>query len=488
MFVNHVWAPIQDYESHDVLAHKELGSLAQVWREQRERLATQQAYREFEQRLKREWAIETGLIERLYTLDRGITQLLIEHGIQAAVIPHGSVANPEATIAMIEDHQAAVEGVFQFVRDERSLSTSYIKELHALLTRHQNTVEGVDSFGRKTEVPLIRGDYKRLPNNPHRPDGSVHEYSPPEHVPAEMDRLIELHHAHLHADTVPEVEAAWLHHRFTQIHPFQDGNGRIARTLATLVFVKGGWFPLIVRDRERALYLTALEQADSGNLKPLVDYFARLQKDEFVRALSIAEDVMKSRRVEDAIKSVRQRLQARRDALVAEWETAKSLAAALRDLAQTRLDAVASDLRREMLDVLEHGDYFADGAEDGGERSHFYRYQIIQTAKRLDYFAGTHTYRAWARLVLRNANQTELLIAFHGIGREFQGVLACSATWFQRVETADGEREIGPATPVTDDVFQINYKEAPDDAQARFSDWLEGAIVRGLRLWQETSL
>ena len=463
--MSHVWTPIEDYESHDALAHKELGALAEVWHERRERLTTQQEYRDFEQRLKREWAIETGLIERLYTLDRGITQLLIEHGIQAAVIPHGSVANPEATVAMIEDHEAAVEGVFQFAKDERSLSTSYIKELHALMTRHQQTVEGVDSRGRRTEVPLIRGDYKRLPNNPSRPDGSVHEYCPPEQVTAEMDRLIAMHEAH--AGAAPEVEAAWLHHRFTQIHPFQDGNGRIARAIATLVFIKGGWFPLVVRDR---------------------DYFARLQKDEFVRALSIAEDVRRSRRAEDAIRSVRQRLQARRDALVAEWETAKAVAGEMQELAQSRLQEVAEELRNEMRDVLEHGSYFADGEHDGGERSHYYRYQIIQTARQLDYFAGTHTYRSWARLVMKNDNQAELLIAFHGIGHEFQGVLACSATWFQRVETEEGEREIGPVTPATDDVFQINYREPREDVEVRFRNWLEEAIVRGLSLWQETSL
>lgn len=125
---------------------------------------------------------------------------------------------------------------------------------------------------------------------------------------------------------------------------------------------------------------------------------------------------------------------------------------------------------------------------DRNERSHFYRYQIIQTAKKLDYFANTHTHRSWARLVLRNTNQTELLIAFHGIGHEFQGVLACSASWFQRVETAEGEREIGPVTLAADDVFQINYKENPDEIRTRFRDWLEDAIVRGLKLWQETSL
>ena len=38
-----------------------------------------------------------------------------------------------------------------------------------------------------------------------------------------------------------EVEAAWLHHRFTQIHPFEDGNGRVARALASLVFIPDGF-------------------------------------------------------------------------------------------------------------------------------------------------------------------------------------------------------------------------------------------------------
>ena len=212
------------------------------------------------------------------------------------------------------------------------------------------------------------------------------------------------------------------------------------------MFVKDGWFPLVVRDRDRARYIAALEQADCGNLKTLVDYFARLQKDEFVRALSIAEDVIKARRVEDAIKSVRQQLRARRDALVAEWNTAQSIAETLRDVAQQRLTNIAAELANATRDLVEHGEYFADGAPERGERSHFYRYQIIQTAKKLDYFANTHTYRSWARLVLRNANQTELLIAFHGIGHEFQGVLACSASWFQRVETAERDREIGPVT------------------------------------------
>jgi Fic family protein len=46
------------------------------------------------------------------------------------------------------------------------------------------------------------------------------------------------------------VQAAWLHHRFTQIHPFADGNGQVARAIASLVFIEAGWFPLILKRDE----------------------------------------------------------------------------------------------------------------------------------------------------------------------------------------------------------------------------------------------
>jgi hypothetical protein len=46
------------------------------------------AYKEFIKKLQREWAIETGIIERLYSWDRGVTEVLIEQGIEPSIIAH----------------------------------------------------------------------------------------------------------------------------------------------------------------------------------------------------------------------------------------------------------------------------------------------------------------------------------------------------------------------------------------------------------------
>jgi len=162
----HTWRPIEDYRvPWDRLSHSGPRALAQQWTEQRA-LLDPDRIEAFNERLKREWAIETGLLERVYTLDRGVTHLLIEKGIDSALISHHHPGgSPERTIAMIRDHESAIEGLFDFIKGDRTLSTSYIKELHALMTRNQASTTAIDAFGNAVEVTLLRGEYKRTPNN-----------------------------------------------------------------------------------------------------------------------------------------------------------------------------------------------------------------------------------------------------------------------------------------------------------------------------------
>lgn len=66
------WQPIQDLpEDWRKLANLELPPLVTVWNEQAERLRNSGEFKTYMEKLRREIAIETGIIERLYTLDRG---------------------------------------------------------------------------------------------------------------------------------------------------------------------------------------------------------------------------------------------------------------------------------------------------------------------------------------------------------------------------------------------------------------------------------
>ena len=85
------WKPITNLpDDWEKLTNQELISLVTVWEEQAGRLRHSGAFKTYMSRLRREIAIETGIIERLYSLDRGVTRLLIEHGIDESLIPHGT--------------------------------------------------------------------------------------------------------------------------------------------------------------------------------------------------------------------------------------------------------------------------------------------------------------------------------------------------------------------------------------------------------------
>ena len=304
------WRPISDLGSDPKsLTDGELESLRRIWADQKKDLTERGVLEEFDKRLRREWSIETGIIENVYTLDRGVTRTLIEKGIDAALIPHGASDRDSALVArIIQDHYDALQGMFDFVGGQRLLSTGYVKELHAALLRNQDTHTVVDQFGKAFEKQLEKGQYKSAPNSPTRADGSVHEYSPPEHVASEMDRLLLMHAEHTAQGIPTEVEAAWLHHRFAQIHPFADGNGRVARAIASLVFIKAGWFPLIVKRDEWTRYIEALEKADSDDLRPLVAMFVEAQRNAVIQATEVDYDVRPIGSADQAIAAVRDRL------------------------------------------------------------------------------------------------------------------------------------------------------------------------------------
>lgn len=480
------WKPLEDLpHDHPALASSELAILATVWKEQQEALSAGEALRQFNERLQREWAIETGIIERVYTLDRGITQLLIERGIDASLIPREATdRDPDLVAQIIRDQKEAVEGLFDFVKRQRPLSTSYVKELHALLMRHQETSLAVNTLGRHVQVPLLKGQYKTLPNNPTRSDGTVHEYCPPEHVASEMDRLIAIHLDHENRGVPPDVEAAWLHHRFTQIHPFQDGNGRVARALASLIFIRARWFPLTVTRDDRGRYIGASEAADRGSLGGLLNLFASIQKRAFVNALGIAGEVLREERIDQVIAAARDTLKRRQEALWREWERAKETARALQAVAVQRMTELARRLGGEIGPHAPNFRFHVNDEPPDGLRSYWFRQQIIATAKTLNYFANPAIYGSWVRLVLRTETTAEILLSFHGAGHEYRGLLVASICFFRREEVEQGERETAGLTPISDEIFQINYLEGLEDAKKRFGPWLDRCLLKALEVWR----
>ncbi|KKI98291.1 Fic family protein [Prochlorothrix hollandica] len=486
-----LWQPIEDLPSNwQDLASSELPPLVTVWNEQADRLRQSGEFQSFNEKLRREIAIETGIIERLYTIDRGITRLLIEQGINEALIPHGATDRPiRQVVSLIKDQEAAIEGLFDFVGGQRTLSNSYTKQLHQLLTQSQDSTEALDPLTERIfPVSLIKGDWKRQPNNPLRQDGTVHEYCPPEQVASEMDTLIALHHQHSDQKVPPEIESAWLHHRFTQIHPFQDGNGRVARCLASLVFIQSSWFPLVLTRDDRAVYIAALEAADQGNLSDLVNLFAKSQKQAFLRSLGLSEQVLsEARRTQVIISSIADKLRQNQSASIQErCKKSESFATNLFDIASSRLQDVADEIRLSVQNFVSDAQVFTIPAPVGDPRSYYHRYQIVETAKQLGYFANLRKYHTWIQLVINVETSTTLLLSFHALGHEYRGLLVCTACAYHRDDAEEGERNISDIQTLADSPFQFSYADEEENLVGRFKQWLEEIILTGLEYWNKS--
>ena len=125
----------------------------------------------------------------------------------------------------LQSHDYVYETLDNLNADGRELTTSLIKQIHSNIMIHQQQATSVDQFGNKSKTPLLLGAYKRNPNNPSIAQGQVHEYCPYEHVDSEMENLVKFHEKNVRRKVNPIIQAAWLHHSFIAIHPFQDGNG-----------------------------------------------------------------------------------------------------------------------------------------------------------------------------------------------------------------------------------------------------------------------
>lgn len=483
---------IQPFPDPKTYEFPEIRALSAVWKERRTALEDDGAYKEFIKKLQREWAIETGIIERLYTWDRGVTEVLIEQGIESSIIAHrGGVSQRDAEHiqALINDHLDIVEGLFGYIKGEEPLTEHFIRGLQAQFTLHQDYTEALSPSGERIQVTLHKGEYKTLPNNPRRPDGNIHSYCPPELTKDEMEALIRMYRE-AEPTQSPEVKAAWLHHRFTQIHPFQDGNGRVARALASLVFLREGLFPLVVRESDRIEYIGALELADTGDLGPLVTFFARRQRDAILKALGLEQQVQQSKYADQIVASALELLRNRFSKEQQKVSVVYEHAGKLFSYVETKFRALATSLDPQLkaLTPPKKTKYQArfNCADNRSNQRHYFQKQIVDIANHFDYFANFENFRTWIRLTLTTDQDFDYVVSFHGYGWGDTGILAASAFTYVKAPREEGGTDPVALHPATTELFQFNYAESFETTEQRFADWLEGSMAIALAEWKRT--
>ena len=245
---------------------------------------------------RRLFAIETGRIEGLYTLRRGVLEELMTVGFDGVRGSDTLERMGDRTIrGLLEDQRSALDRAQETIREGKSLSHDTLCDWHALLTRHQEFLTGRTPDGKFVKAEFSekdKGAYKTRPNNPRQRDGRIFEYCPPEQCEPEMERMFELYRDIRERGYPVATEAAWLHHRFVRTHPFRDGNGRMARLLMAYAFMRRDLPPPLINTRDRSFYISCLEKADLGDLRPFAEMLQGRGRMILRSSILFAEDAL----------------------------------------------------------------------------------------------------------------------------------------------------------------------------------------------------
>lgn len=169
-------------------------------------------------------------------------------------------------------HDVAFALVKEWAEDkELPLTETNIKNLNEVILVKPFWKEAITPDGQSTRRLIKIGNYKDQPNSVRLSNGEIFEYTSVANTPIEMQELIDWYRSEEN-NIHPVTLAAMLHYKFVRIHPFDDGNGRVSRLLMNYVLLRNNLPPVVIKSDDKANYLRALHEADTGNFEPFITY------------------------------------------------------------------------------------------------------------------------------------------------------------------------------------------------------------------------
>ncbi|ETR68810.1 MAG: filamentation induced by cAMP protein Fic [Candidatus Magnetoglobus multicellularis str. Araruama] len=214
-----------------------------------------------QEKLRVDWTYNSNAIEGS-SLTKGETLFFLKEGLTVE-------GKPFKDFLDARNHAEAIDWLYEVIKDNRPISQGLIKEMNALLLSGVKYTPAIDQSGHKIRKPANPGKYKILPNHVLQTDGTIHFYTDPIHVADEMETLCKWINEKI-VNKHPVIVASIAHYNMVRIHPFDDGNGRGARILMNLILIKKSYPVAIIRNENRRKYLTALNQADKGDIVPFL--------------------------------------------------------------------------------------------------------------------------------------------------------------------------------------------------------------------------
>ena len=214
---------------------------------------------------------DRDMLSRRFTIDFNYNSNHIEgntltYGQTEILLLFGKIVG-EADVRDVHEMTASNVGLKMMKEEallkETPLTQHFIRTLHKTLLREDYTVYRTLPGGVHTSYVIHAGQYKTRPNSVITRYGDRFEYATPEETPALMSDLVDWYNdAEKSGKFTPIELAAIFHYRYIRIHPFEDGNGRIARLMVNYILTRHDYPMIVVRSRKKKEYLEALHRTD----------------------------------------------------------------------------------------------------------------------------------------------------------------------------------------------------------------------------------
>ena len=235
-------------------------------------------------------------LSRRFTVDFNYNSNHIEgntltYGQTEILLLFGKVIG-EADVRDVQEMTASNVGLRMMTEEakvkETPLTLNFIRTLHKTLLREDYTVYRNLPGGVQASYVIHAGQYKTRPNSVITRYGDRFEYASPEETLSLMADLVDWYNKSEQEGKLSPVElAALFHYRYIRIHPFEDGNGRIARLMVNFILTRHNYPMVVVRSRKKSEYLEALHQTDlkvgpapgdgahaeTNEIRPFLKYF-----------------------------------------------------------------------------------------------------------------------------------------------------------------------------------------------------------------------
>ncbi|KAM6501952.1 Fido domain containing protein [Amanita muscaria] len=203
--------------------------------------------------------IESNEIEKVFALGGQSLPRLVKLGFYYGAIDRvkaGGVQEPRNIIAILKDLQTSLDFLTGIARNPSELSEDIICQIHKIAMKSCR----IGSFQDENTLFYLThpGVYRKrlITTSLTASENMIVQYTHQSKVPSEMNLFLDMMKKCLEEkDISPFAAAAWIHATFARIHPFTDGNGRVARLLASLPLIQAGYPPINVPVHKREEYL-----------------------------------------------------------------------------------------------------------------------------------------------------------------------------------------------------------------------------------------